>query len=71
MGYNTFTTEKYQDAAARAFETCNDMDGILGVDMAAAACMREAAVTEEEKFQRISAQLRLMERILQKSDQKF
>ena len=42
MGYNTFTTEKYQDAAARAFETCNDMDGILGVDMAAAACMREA-----------------------------
>jgi len=42
VGYNTFTTEKYQDAAARAFETCNDMDGILGVDMAAAACMREA-----------------------------
>jgi len=42
VGYNTFTTEKYQDAAVRAFETCNDMDGILGVDMAAAACLREA-----------------------------
>ena len=42
VGYNTFTTEKYQDAAVRAFETCNDMDGILGVDMAAVACLREA-----------------------------
>lgn len=42
IGYNVFTLEKYQEAAKRAFEQCPDMDGILGVDMAAMACMKEA-----------------------------
>lgn len=42
VGYNTFTAERYRDAVVRVFEECSDMDGILGVDMAAIACLREA-----------------------------
>lgn len=42
VGYNTFTAERYREAVIRVFEECNDMDGILGVDMAAIACLREA-----------------------------
>lgn len=42
IGYNTFTPKAYQDAAKRVFEKCPDADGILGVDMAVMACMREA-----------------------------
>ncbi|MDO4260883.1 MAG: LacI family DNA-binding transcriptional regulator [Eubacteriales bacterium] len=43
VGYNTFTPEQYAAAAERVFELCPDADGILGVDMAAIACMKEAA----------------------------
>lgn len=42
VGYNAFTEDAYQDAARRVFELCPDADGILGVDMAIMACMKEA-----------------------------
>lgn len=43
VGYNTFTWEGYQNKAREVFSYCPDVDGILGVDLAALACMREAA----------------------------
>lgn len=43
IGYNVFTPEGYQKAAEQVFERCPDVDGIFGVDMAAMACMKEAA----------------------------
>ena len=43
VGYNVFTPEGYQKATERVFEQCPDVDGILGVDMAAMACMKEAS----------------------------
>lgn len=43
IGYNTFTPEAYQEKAGRVFELCPDTDGILGVDLAVLACMKEAA----------------------------
>lgn len=42
VGYNVFTLEEYQKTAKRIFKQCTDMDGVLGVDMAALACMQEA-----------------------------
>lgn len=43
LGFNCFTPDAYAEGVARAFDQVPDADGVLGVDMAALACLREAA----------------------------
>ena len=42
LGFNCFTPEEYVEGVHRAFDLVPDADGIVGVDMAALAAMREA-----------------------------